>query len=81
MDAPTVVCLRYEFSNSKILTVTEESVCNGMDIGSCVGVAHIFQLAAHIEVRMGPNWSRNCSQHILVAHCHCPIIVHFHHNI
>ena len=61
MDVTPVICVCSELSNPKVLTGTEESHSDAMDISNSIGAAHNCQLAPNIEARVGPNWSSNYS--------------------
>lgn len=81
VDASTIVRVRAQLSYTEILTSTEESVCDGLYISHRTSFTRLFQLVADIEARVGIGWSRSHTQHLMVAHCHWPIVVHLHYQV
>jgi len=80
-DDSSAVCLRLQFSNSKVLASTKESACHGLDICSCTGDACSVELVIHAQVGLGLGWSSSHAQYFMVAHCHFAVYLHSNHKI
>lgn len=81
MDDPAIVRLCVEFSDTKVLASTEESVCDGLDISSGAGDTCTTQLVTDIETGVWLSRSSGHVEPIVVADCYFTAFIHFHHNI
>lgn len=81
MDASTVIRLRVQFPNTKVLTSTGESPGHDLDFRWGIGATYIFQLVANTKTWVGLNWGSTHAQHLVVGNRYCSIFVHRHYHV
>ena len=67
MDDTTIICIRHEFSYTKVLAGTEQDYGDGLDIGGGAGGSHGGELGFNVEGEVGAGGGCGGLEHVVVV--------------